>query len=236
MNKKTWVVFIIICIVILGGLVFLSQRGRVDVSNINQNKIIPASQQNGEIADHAKGNLKSPVIFVEYGDYQCPYCGEAYPQVKKVTTKYLGQITYIFRNFPLTTLHPNALAAAAAAEAAGIEGKYWQMHDLLYENQNDWANDSSSQRTSTFDNYAKQIGLNETTFNNDMNSQRVQQKINFDRAIGSKVGVTGTPTFFLDGKQVSQTVAQSAISGDGSALDAAIASALKAHNIALPKS
>lgn len=235
MNKKAWAIFIVICIVILGGLIYLSQRGRVDVSGVNQNKIIPASAQNGQIADHVSGDAKSPVVFVEYGDFQCPYCGQAYPQVKKVTSKYQGQIAYIFRNFPLTTMHPNALAAAGAAEAAGLQGKYWEMHDLLYQDQNDWVNDSTTDRTGAFSGYAKQLGLNVTTFNNDLNSSRIQQKINFDRAIASKVGVTGTPTFFLDGKKVSDTVAQSAISGDGSALDSAIAAALKAHGIALPK-
>lgn len=236
MTKKTWGIFIAVCVLLIGGLVLYSASSRINVSDVNTNKIIPASTKNGNIGDNVTGDIKSPVIFVEYGDYQCPVCGDAYPQVKKVTDKYKSDVAIVFRNLPLTTLHPNALAAASAAQAAGLQGKYWQMHDLLYTYQSSWANLTGEQRTSQFADYAKQLGLNTKKFTNDMGSPAVSQKINFDRAIDSKLNLDSTPTFYIGGKQVSSAVQKDAVSGSGKLLDEAFASALKAHNMAPPAS
>src|SRR3989454_3268008 len=87
--------------------------------------------------DHAQGRADAPVTLVEYGDYQCPYCGEAYPVVKRLQKALGKKLRFVFRNFPLTQAHPYALLAAEAAEASGLQGKFWQMHDLIYENQVD---------------------------------------------------------------------------------------------------
>ena len=237
MSKKTWLLFGAVCIVLFGGLIFLSTKDRVNVADVNANAIQPANQQDGNIADHVFGNTKSPVQLIEYGDFECPYCGEAYPQVKKVTEKYQGQVAFVFRNMPLTTIHPNALAGAGVAEAAGLQGKYWEMHDLLYTSQNDWTSLSGDQLTNQFISYAKQLGLNTTTFQNDLAGSRIQQKISFDRALYNKLGQDpSTPTFLLDGKEISTSLSQNIIAGDGSQLDAALASALKAKGLALPQS
>lgn len=236
MSKKTWIIFIVIVIVLFGGLIFLSERNKIDVSKINPNSIQPATKQDGNIADHVFGNTKSPVKFIEYGDYQCPYCGDANPTVQQTMDKYKGQIAYIFRNFPITTLHPNALAAAAAAEAAGLQGKYWAMHEKLYATQDSWASTSGTSRTAAFVGYASSLGLNTTKFKNDLDSPRITQKINFDRAIVSKIGITGTPVFYLDGKQVSDPVAQSIIQGQTDKIDAQINALLKSKHINLPSS
>lgn len=229
MSKKAWIIFATICIVLLGTLIYLSSKDRVDVSNINLNNIQSASQQSGNIADHVFGNKDSKVVLVEYGDYQCPGCGNAYPKVKSLTQKYQNQIAYVFRNFPLTTLHANALAAAAAAEAAGLQGKYWEMHDALYASQSSWENLSPSDRTDYYANTAKDLGLNVDTFKNDMSSTKVSQKINFDIAMGKKAQIDGTPSFFLDGKAVDQS-----IWSDQGKFDADIVQELKNNNIALP--
>ena len=235
MNKKAWLIFGAICVVLFGGLIYLSVKDRVDVSNVDQNKIQPADSKDGNIADHVYGKKDSPVILVEYGDYQCPSCEDAYPQVKKISEKYKDQIAYVFRNLPLTTIHQNALAAAGAAEAAGLEGKYWELHNLLYQDQSSWINLSGSQLTDEFVSLAKQVGVNESKFRDNLSSPEVQQKIKFDRALYAKISNSpSTPTFVLDGKQVSDSVASNVVQGDGSQLDAVIASALKAHHIALP--
>lgn len=235
MSKKTWIIFIVVCIVLFGGLIYLSQRNKVDVSNIDPFKIQAASAQNGNVGDHVFGVKNSPVKFIEYGDYQCPYCGEANPQVQQVMDKYKGQISYIFRNFPLTTMHPNALAAAAAAEAAGLQGKYWPMHEKLYSTQNQWSESSGTDRTNLFVGYAAGLGLKTSEFKKDLNGPRVTKKINFDRAIVGKLGITATPTFYLNGKKVSDSVSQSLMQGQTDKLDALINAQLKKHNIALPK-
>jgi protein-disulfide isomerase len=228
-SKKAWIIFAAICIVLLGSLVFFSSKDKIDVSNVNQNTIIAASQQSGNIADHVFGQANSKVLFVEYGDYQCPGCGGLYPTLKTITEKYQGQIAFVFRNFPITTLHPNARVAAAAAEAAGLQGKYWEMHNKLYENQSAWESLSSDTRVAYLTTYAKDLGLNTTKFQSDLSSDAVSAKISFDQAVAEKIGVNSTPTLYLDGKLVDQTTW-----GDPSKLEAAIVDAMKANNIALP--
>jgi protein-disulfide isomerase len=228
-SKKTWIIFAAICIILLGVLVYISGKNKVDVSGVDANKIQSASEQSGNIADHVFGKSDSKVVLVEYGDYQCPGCGGAYPTIKQVTEKYKGQVAFVFRNFPLVSLHPNARAAAAAAEAAGLQGKYWEMHDMLYENQSSWQNLSSSERIDFFAGYAKDLGLNEATFKTDLSSDKVNQKISYDQAIGKKAGVNATPTFYLNGKAVEQ-----ATWNDADTLDKAIVAELKNHGVALP--
>ncbi|HSW77734.1 MAG TPA: DsbA family protein [Candidatus Chromulinivoraceae bacterium] len=229
MSKKAWIIFASVCIVLLGVLVYLSSKDKVDVSKVDSNVIQNASTQSGNIADHVFGKKDSKVLFVEYGDYQCPGCGSAYPTIKTELTKYQGQIAFVFRNFPLTSLHPNAKAAAAAAEAAGLQGKYWEMHDKLYENQSSWENLSATDRTDYFANFAKDLGLNVDQFKTDMASTSVNEKINFDLALGKKIGVNGTPSLYINGQTIGTD-----IWGEAAKLDDTIAAALKANNIALP--
>lgn len=231
MSKKAWIIFASACIVLLAGLIYISSKDKVDVTNVNTGNILSASKQSGNIADHVFGKQDSKVIFIEYGDFQCPGCGSAYPTVKSVTEKYKGQVSFVFRNFPLTNLHPNAKAAAAAAEAAGLQGKYWEMHDALYENQASWENLQANQRTDFFASYAKNFGLDVTKFKADMASTKITQKINFDIALGKKDDVNATPTMLLNGKPVDQDTWS-----EEAKLDKAFADELKAKDIKLPKS
>jgi len=148
---------------------------------------------------------------VEYGDYECPYCGEYYSTVKQIEAEYNSQITFQFVNFPLESIHPNAFAGARAAEAANLQGQFWQMHDLLYQ-QNQIYYDSNEQEATWvgastpltyFDAYAKELKLNVKQFNTDYNSDKVNDLINNDLDKGNKLGIDATPTFYLDGKKVS---------------------------------
>lgn len=220
MNKVTWIIFGAIVVLVLGGLVIYSHASNpsINVGNIDTNTIIAANSQNGEIADHVYGNANSKVVFVEYGDFQCPSCGGAYAQVKSATEAYKDKVAFIFRNFPLTTIHPNARAAAAAAEAAGLQGKYWEMHNMLYEGQSDWESLSGDQRTNVFVGYATQLKLDEAKFKTDLASSAVNSKISFDQALGNKIGVNATPTFYLNGSQINSTDSGQIVQGSTTVL------------------
>ena len=139
MDKFRWIIFAAIIVLVLGGLIVYSRMNStsVDVSNVDATAIIGPSEQNGNIGDHVYNDTESSVILVEYGDFQCPGCGSAHPYVKTLLEEYGDRISFVFRNFPLTSIHPNARAAAAAAEAAGLQGKYWEMHDVIFENQSE---------------------------------------------------------------------------------------------------
>jgi protein-disulfide isomerase len=229
-SKKTWIIFVAVCIVVLAGLVFVSAKNKIDVSSVDINKIQPASDQSGQIADHVFGKADSKVMLIEYGDYQCPGCGAAYPTLKALSEKYKDQLAFVFRNFPLTSLHPNARAAAAAAEAAGLQGKYWEMHNKLYETQSDWQNLTGNARSDFFAGYAADFGLNVDTFKTDLGGINVNQKISYDQAVGKKANVNSTPTLYLNGKAVTQDTWN-----DQAKFDTLIAGELKANGIALPK-
>ena len=228
MNSKSWLIFSVICVGILGGLIYMSQANKVDVSAINQDAVLVASKANGNIADHILGDKTSKVRLIEYGDFQCPFCGKAHPQVKNIVDEYGSKIVFIFRNYPITTLHQNAKAAAAAAEAAGLQDKYWEMHDKLYELQDEWSNLSTDKRTDYFVGYAKTIGVSDIEkFRSDMELSSISKKINFDFALGAKNKVTGTPAFFLNGKMISEEVVSDWLNGDGSKIREKIDQALK---------
>lgn len=157
------------------------------------------------LTQHVEGQGKSGVTLVEYGDYQCPFCQQYYATVKDVAATYDEQIHFQFRNFPITSRHPNAFAAARAAEAAALQDKFWEMHDLLYQNndpngQAGWV--AASDPTTYFNQFAEQIGLDMTKFKADFASEKVNDLVNADMKEGTRLGVSGTPTFFLDGKQV----------------------------------
>ncbi|HEU4830946.1 MAG TPA: thioredoxin domain-containing protein [Candidatus Saccharimonadales bacterium] len=230
MSKFKWVIFAAVTIGILGVLVYLSIGSRLDVSTIDATKIQSASEQNGNIADHVFGKVDSPVVLIEYGDFQCPGCGSAHPRVKAITEEYKNEMQFVFRNFPLTSIHPNAKAAAGAVEAAGLQGKYWDMHNKVFETQSEWSLLTSSERTDRFLSYAMALGLNADTFSADLASEAINKKIKFDQAIAAKIGVTSTPTFYLNGVELGQE-----IWGDDVALKAAIDSELQKAGIDAPQ-
>ena len=207
MSTKAWIIFVVVCVVGFGGLIFLSQKEKVNVTDNADKKVQTARDESGGIADHVSGNPDAKVILVEYGDFQCPACGDIHPLVKNVTKKHQGEVAFIFRSFPLPQLHPNARAASAAAEAAGLVGKYWQMHDLIFENQQEWEAAKADERTDIFAGYAEKIGIKKDEFISTLENknEQINQKINYDQAVGKKAKVSGTPSFFLNGRQLDQS-------------------------------
>lgn len=205
MSARGWIIFGVICVVLFGGLIFWSGRDRVDVSKVDTNAILSGTAASGSIGDRTFGNKDAKVVLIEYGDFQCPGCGSAHPIVKAMSEKYKDNLAFVFRNFPLTNIHPNARAAAAAAETAGQLGKYWEMHNILYENQDEWSSASTDARAGIFAGYAERIGLDKKTFTSKLDdTTNVSKKINFDLALGRKLNVSGTPTFYLNGKKLSE--------------------------------
>lgn len=202
MSKKAWIIFAVACVAVLGGLVYFSNSNKINVEAVNTGSVLDASAASGNIADHVYGNADSKVVFVEYGDYQCPGCEAAYQPVKEMVEKYKDKVAFVFRNFPLTSIHPNAKAAAAASEAAGLQGKYWEMHDHLYEDQSAWKDLDPTQRTTYFIDTAKELGMNGDTFKSDLSADAVMKKINFDLAVGKKSDVTSTPSFYIGDKKL----------------------------------
>ena len=216
MNKVGWIIFSVIVVVVLGGLVAWARIANppIDVSNVESNSIVAASVHNGNIADHTTGSETNKILLVEYGDYQCPSCAGAHPNIKTILDEYGDDITFVFRNFPLTSMHPNARAAAAAAEAAGLQDKFWEMNDMLYEKQNDWSSLDASERTIIFNSYATSLGLDLDKFETDFAGEDVNKKISFDLALGKKVGTTATPTFFLNGDKIDEQTSSGIVQGD----------------------
>lgn len=144
--------------------------------------------------DHAQGNLEADLVIVEYGDYQCPYCGAAYPVLKELMEEFGSQIKFVFRNFPLSEMHQYARPTAIAAEAAGRQGKFWEMHDAIYENQRDL-------NENLLIKLAEQLKLNIPQFEKDLESTELAEKVDSDFESGIVSGVNGTPSFFVNGKK-----------------------------------
>lgn len=145
--------------------------------------------------DHQTGNPNAKVVLVEYGDYQCSHCGIAYPLVKRLLQQFDGELLFVFRNFPLQESHPQAMIAALAAEAAGKQNKFWEMHDTIYEHQNDLSGNALF-------NYAASLHLDMERFARDWKSEDTLSKIESDFESGLRSGVNGTPSFFINGNRL----------------------------------
>jgi protein-disulfide isomerase len=149
--------------------------------------VIPVS-----VIDHRLGPVHAPVSVVEYGDFECPNCKQAAPAVKLVLNQFSDQVRLIFRHFPLEEVHPHSLHAALASEAAGAQGRFWQMHDMLFENQRHL-------KVRQLRNYAEKLELDMERYESDMNNDLYLQRIREQIAGGERSGVRATPTFFING-------------------------------------
>ena len=220
MDKTRWIIFSAAVVLLIGGLVAYTRitNPPLDVSNVNVNSVLAAAPESGDIADHTKGQTDGKILLVEYGDFQCPSCGGAHPNVNALMEEYGDSVTFVYRNFPLTTIHPNARAAAAVAEAAGLQGKYWEMYDLLFESQNSWSSLDASQRTGVFNGYAQSLDLDLDRFTTDIAASNVSKKINFDQAVGKKAGAEATPSFYLNGEKLDDATANGIVQGNLSAI------------------
>jgi len=208
MDKRFWAIIGII-VVVFGGILFL---------NNHKSSNSGSSSSNAQPTNHIKGNTSSKVTLLEYGDYQCPVCESYFPVVQQVQQKYNDTVKFQFRNLPLIQVHQNALAAARAAEAASLQGKFWEMHDMLYTNQNwnDWT--QSNVPATYFNTYAQQLNLNLTQFKKDFASSAVNATINADIEAFQKTGQQeATPTFFVNGKYVANS---NFVDSNGPSIDA----------------
>jgi protein-disulfide isomerase len=151
-------------------------------------------------SDWSKGNKEAKIVLVEYSDFQCPACGAYYPLLKQLNQELSGEVQFVYRHFPLRQIHANAELAARAAEAAGRQGKFWEYHDLLFENQREWSEESRAR--DIFVRYAQSLDLDTGRFTNDMDSQEIKEKVDKDYASGVRSAVDATPTFFLNGKRI----------------------------------
>ena len=190
MDKRFLAVLATIVLLFTGYIFIVKQKGSSNTTSAT-------------VSSHKLGAGNKKVTLTEYGDFQCYYCGLRYPTVSQVLTKYGDDITFEFKNFPIDSAHPNARAAHRAAEAASQQNKFFEMYDLLYKNQASWS--SSNGVAKIFEGYATNLGLNLDTYRTAYSSEAVNDTINADAIDGKKLGVTGTPTFFLNGRLLKDT-------------------------------
>jgi protein-disulfide isomerase len=222
-NKKITNFTILFLVVLLVGVAFFAGTTWMKVKNLEQEskrareqeekivQVSPAPEQEGVLAEDqiakiqtggaaVKGEEAAPITIVEFSDYQCPFCqryfAETYP---KIWEEYEGKIRYIFRDYPLP-FHPHAQQTAEAARCAGDQGKYWEMHDLLFTKQDEWTPKQDIKTNLTT--YAQKIDLNITEFSSCLSSGKYTAAVKEDFALGESVGVSGTPSFFINGKML----------------------------------
>lgn len=184
---------------IVYGLIWLAKTSPAANNNVASGAAqIPAVSA----GDWQEGSTTSSVTLVEYGDFECPVCSVYAPVLDQLMKDFGNKILFAWRQFPLESIHPNAALAAAASEAAGAQGKFWEMHDLLFQNQNAWVTQSTADAEKTFAGYATKLGLDAQKFQSDMSSPSVTGKIQSDYADDLKMGLTYTPSFFLGGKLI----------------------------------
>jgi protein-disulfide isomerase len=160
----------------------------------------PSEQAAGTPSNHTLGSDSSGVVLIEYGDFQCPACGSYHPILQQVKEAYKDRVLFQFRHFPLEAIHVNARAGSRAAEAASMQNKFWEMHDMLFENQTAWS--GAGDPLSIFESYAQALGLDVAKFTTDYKSSTVNATINADITEGKNLGAESTPTFILDGEKI----------------------------------
>jgi len=189
-----WASFVAIIGLVVWGLIAAEKKANREAQNI----ILPT--EISTTTDHIRGSSIAPVTLVEYGDFQCPACKTYHPIVEQVLkAKGPDAVRFVFRHYPLPQ-HGNAMPAAKAAEAAGVQGKFWEMYNMLYEKQSEWS--GSSDAKSIFVGYAKEMGLDESKFLADYDSKELKEKITNQSKGGAKAGVNSTPTFLVNGKEI----------------------------------
>ena len=199
---KRFAPFLIIAVVLLGGLIAIWMFSRSSPpSNPPRNAATPelGSTPPGSQPPNIRGNPNAPVTVEEFADFQCSSCAYYHPELKKIEAEYGDRLRVIFRENPLLPRHQHALVAAQAAEAAGMQGRFWEMHDKLFENQKAWS--EAKDVVPLFVDYAKQIGLDTDRFMRDLNGEVVAQRIFQDGKRSHALGITATPTFFVNGKE-----------------------------------
>lgn len=199
-SMKKILIWVAVIIALVGGFWLINAATTYSPTSSSQaNTALPPVSAN----DLAAGNKNAKVVLIEYADFQCPGCGAAYPVVKQIQKDFDGKILFVYRTFPLTQIHKNAMASSKIAVAANNQGKFWEMHDLLFANQTKWA--ELDDPTSVFMSYAKSLNLDIDKLNKDIADAKTQAFIDNTENAGTTAGVQGTPTFFLNKKQVNYT-------------------------------
>ncbi|MDO8430730.1 MAG: thioredoxin domain-containing protein [Candidatus Taylorbacteria bacterium] len=196
MNTKrilSWGAFIVIIGLIVWGMIAAANKAERESAGIGPVDVVTST-------DLVKGSASSTDILVEYGDFECPACGDYFPIVEQFFTENSSSFRFVYRHFPLTQ-HPNAIPAAVASEAAGMQGKFWEMYRELFTMQDSWA--TSTDPKAVFVGYATTLGLDVEKFSSDYELPEIKTKINDSVKSGLKAGVNSTPTFFFNGKKVS---------------------------------
>ncbi|HEY9583621.1 MAG TPA: thioredoxin domain-containing protein [Candidatus Paceibacterota bacterium] len=196
MNTKrilSWGGFVIVVGLIVWGLIVAANKAEREGNAV-------ASVDEVTSSDWVKGATSSAVTLIEYSDFQCPACGSYFPVVERLLLEN-PQVRFVYRHFPLQQ-HVNAFAASQASEAAGEQGKFWEMHETLFTNQTAW--EISKTVKTIFEGYAQDLGLDMDKFKNDYSSKEISDKINTDLKSGLKAGINSTPTFYLNGKKIQQ--------------------------------
>ncbi len=188
-----WAAVAVVLIAAVYGLIQIANSPQI--TSTSSGKLPQVSKE-----DPTTGNPSAKVTLVEYSDFQCPACAAYHPMVKQLLTDYNDKIYFVYRYFPLSAIHQNAMISSLAAYAAGLGNKFWEMHDMLFQTQNSWA--SSSKARETFIDYAKKLDLDIDKFKTDLESDKGKNFINDAYSKGLAIGVNSTPTFFLNGEKI----------------------------------
>ncbi len=204
MTKEAKILIGIAVLVVIGGVllaIFGNPQPKEPGEVVNSQNLVRSN-------NYMTGNKDAKVTIVEFGDYQCPACATAHPIVKEVLNEYKdnSNVNFVFRNYPLDTIHPNAHISSEAAEAAGSQGKYWQMHDILYERQTEWS--ELPDPMPAFEKYATEIGLDVDKFKTEVSSRRYSDVIAADTKDGNDATVNSTPTFFINGVKYNKVLSK----------------------------
>lgn len=210
-GAKSVLPFIIIggvFIAVLVAMVLMSRSGDTNATQPSTNTNtsasmptqVPRTLQPGASNPHVRGGEKAAVTLEEFSDFQCPACGNLEPTLRRIEKDYGDRVRLVFRNFPLKG-HKYAFIAARAAEAAGLQGKFWEMHDAIYANQKEWSD--APEPRAFFDSYATRLGLDVQRFKSDMERQDVADRVVADYNRGLSLDVSGTPSIYLNGRQLS---------------------------------
>jgi protein-disulfide isomerase len=183
-------------LILVVGMFFINKTSSTSTINKEQAKEILTVKND----DWIKGPNTAPIIIVEYLDFECEACRVYYPITKRLKEEYIDKVSFVVRYFPLPG-HKNSMASAMAAEAAGKQGKFWEMHDILYDNQKTWGEKQAAD-PALFVEYAKQIGLDMEKYKNDIVTQEIKDRINRDKNEANSLGIQGTPTFYINGEKI----------------------------------
>ena len=218
--KNPWVIF--------GALVALLFVGAFYIASTAGDR----NNEGVEVISHIKGNPDAAVVLEEYSDFQCPACSAMFPVLADIMAEYGDQISFEYKHFPIERIHPYALQAAVAAEAAGQQGKFYEFHDLLFENQTTWS--QSPTPNVFFMQYAEELGLDMDLFKRHTNASVLRDRVRAQQAEGVDRGVTGTPTLFLNGERMQYNTYEEFVTQIAIAVDPEAAAAMQAEDQPAP--